>query len=167
MKFKGQLEGVPSYIVNQMLDEQERQGNTRDVSVFENCIKASKERGGFNWGESSQGWDYWEFIIYLKCYKHLPTFPTTSTYEPLDEKVMLVSKNWRDWEKRVVFGKKNGGFLAWGGAETIEEALTSNSVILWNFAKEIEEPKPQKVVLTMDAIAKLANCKVEDLQIEK
>lgn len=163
-KFKGELEGVQEAIVNQMLDEQERQGNKRDVTIFENCIGAKKSQGGFNWGESLSGWDYWEFIISLKYYKYLSTFPTTSTYEPLDEKVMLVSDDNRNWRKRVVFGKKNGGFLAWGGAETIEEALICSSAISWKYAKEIEEPK--EVILTMEEVAKLAGCKVENLKIQ-
>lgn len=164
-KFKGELEGVPSYIVNQMLDEQEKQGNKRDVSVFENDINAIKKEGGFTWVESSQGHYYWRLLISLKGYEHLPTFPTTSTYEPLDEKVMLVSNNGRDWEERVVFGKKNGRFLAWGGFETIEEALICSSVVSWGYAKEIEEP--EEVILTMEEVAKLAGCKVENLKIQK
>ena len=37
MEYKGDIKCFPSYIVNIMLDEQEKQGNKRDVSIFEKC----------------------------------------------------------------------------------------------------------------------------------
>lgn len=53
-------------------------------------------------------------------------------------KVMMVSNSGVDWCKRVVFMEKCGRFLAWGGAETIEDAERSSSVKTWYYAKEIK-----------------------------
>jgi hypothetical protein len=38
----GQLIGIHADIVNRMLDEQERQGNPRDISIFEHSICATR-----------------------------------------------------------------------------------------------------------------------------
>jgi hypothetical protein len=41
--------------------------------------------------------------------------------------------------QRVVFMKKNGKYLAWIDAKTLEEAEKINNVIVWDFAWELEE----------------------------
>lgn len=52
-------------------------------------------------------------------------------------KVMEVSHNNRDWHQRVVFMEKNGKFLAWLDAESIEEAEKETLNTTWNYAREI------------------------------
>jgi len=52
--------------------------------------------------------------------------------------------------KRVVFAFKNGVYIAWSFAETIEEAEKINGLSCWPFAKEIDEPKT--VELTIDQL---------------
>ena len=57
-------------------------------------------------------------------------------------KVMLVSNNPDNpkvYCRRVVFMKKNGKYLAWDSAETIEDAKESMSVIIWDYAKDIPD----------------------------
>ena len=53
MEYKGDIKGFPSYIVNIMLDEQEKQGNKRDVSIFEYSRCEIKSGGGFDWHSST------------------------------------------------------------------------------------------------------------------
>ena len=43
--------------------------------------------------------------------------------------------------KRVVFMEKNGMYLAWAEAETLEEAEDSVDVVTWPYAR-VPEPKP-------------------------
>ena len=57
-------------------------------------------------------------------------------------KVMLVKGSSDNWHKRVVIGEKNGKFISWTSAETMEEAETKTSTIAWRYAKEIEKPFP-------------------------
>src|SRR5690625_4645415 len=59
--------------------------------------------------------------------------------EPEYPKVMEVSiyKDFRDSLKRVVFMCKNGMYLAWAGAATLEEADRELEVISWPYAREI------------------------------
>lgn len=79
-------------------------------------------------------------------------------------KVMLVSNHRQDTpQKRVVFMEKNGKYLAWTGAETLEEAEGELGVYNWKYAKDIEEP----VELTMDEIAEKFGVDVTRLKIKK
>jgi F0F1-type ATP synthase gamma subunit len=70
----------------------------------------------------------------------VPIITTASGFELIDEKVMNV---WIEWnnkkEKRVVFGKKNGEYLAWQTVETIEAAKETNDISRWDYAEEIPE----------------------------
>jgi len=54
-------------------------------------------------------------------------------------KVMEVSiyKDFRDSLKRVVFMHKNGMYLAWAGAATLEEADSEVEVTPWPYARDI------------------------------
>lgn len=56
---KEDLEKYPIEVVIEMLNEQERQGNTRDVKVFQDSHNADKEEGGFDWEVSNKGYRYW------------------------------------------------------------------------------------------------------------
>ena len=63
MQCKGDIEGFPQHVVDAMLDEQERQGNKRDVTVFEYNDHADLCQGGFNWRKTVLKWDGWNDII--------------------------------------------------------------------------------------------------------
>ena len=54
---------LPIEIQQRMLDEQEKQGNPRNANVFERDITAVLSEGGFFWGGSMEGFDFWEEII--------------------------------------------------------------------------------------------------------
>ena len=62
-QYKGEIEGFPRHIVEEMLDEQERQGNKRDVTVFEKYKMSGVDTGGFNWCNSILSTDTWKDII--------------------------------------------------------------------------------------------------------
>ena len=81
-----------------MLDEQERQVNKRDVTVFEKDTSASTFEGkGFNWSYSKDGYKYWHKIIIKGKY------PKEPKEEPKKyPRIMMVSGSMLYWEKRVV-----------------------------------------------------------------
>ena len=54
---------LPVEIQDKMLDEQEAQGNKRDTNVFTRLIYQDKEKGGFNWKESEDDYEFWDKII--------------------------------------------------------------------------------------------------------
>jgi prefoldin subunit 5 len=56
---------------------------------------------------------------------------------------MEVSNNGSTWSKRVVFMKKDGYYMAWFMAETIEAAQTEFDTSLWKYAREIQPVNPR------------------------
>jgi hypothetical protein len=60
---KGDLTGFPKEIINRMLDCQEEQGNKKDISVFENNIRASIYDNGFAWEKTKEKHDFWDKVI--------------------------------------------------------------------------------------------------------
>tara|TARA_R100001244_G_scaffold86809_1_gene66194 strand:- start:730 stop:1746 length:1017 start_codon:yes stop_codon:yes gene_type:complete len=62
-EFKGEIEGFPKEVVEKMLDEQEKDGNARDVSYFERNVFSTKKEGGFDWATSVEGDAFWNKII--------------------------------------------------------------------------------------------------------
>lgn len=158
---------IPDWIVEKMLDEQEKQNNKRDVSVFEkNSSAAIFEGNGFTWADSEDGYEYWCNIIRKGKY------PKESKEEPKKyPRVMMVSDFKKTWSKRVVeFEKKIDGetlYYAWDSAETIENSLKSRSLVIWKYAKEIEPENPKQIELTLDEIADKFGVSVENLKIKK
>lgn len=54
---------LPEEIQNRMLDEQERQGNTRNERVLRRDIFADDDLGGFFWENSEEGDGFWRKIL--------------------------------------------------------------------------------------------------------
>ena len=77
-------------------------------------------------------------------------------------RVMLVSYDKITWSKRVVFMEKNGGFLAWGFAETLEEVEKSTTTTFWKYAKEIEP-----IEVTLEEIAQWKGVDKEQIIIKQ
>ena len=134
MKYKGEIKDFPQHVVEAMLDEQEKQGNKRDVKVFEGYSLASRSEGGFAWKDTLQGNDFWCSVI---VNKNFDLIPQPQKYP----KIMLVSSDKKTWFNRVVFMKKNNEFLAWCGAETLKDAEKICHTTHWPFAKDIKEEK--------------------------
>ena len=82
MKFKvrrkhltGEIADFPRRVVQEMVDEQVRQGNKADPSVFWIKRTAGKSQGGFDWHTSRLGRDSWLGIIHLKKFWLIPKTP--------------------------------------------------------------------------------------------
>lgn len=58
----GEIKGYPPHIVELMLDEQERQGNPRNVAIFQQKADAGYFEGGFTWSKSTDGPKFWSSI---------------------------------------------------------------------------------------------------------
>lgn len=57
------LENFPIEVVEKMLEEQIKQGNVLSLEVFFDCLSADKLQGGFNWGETEDGKEFWKKVI--------------------------------------------------------------------------------------------------------
>lgn len=152
IKFKD----FPDEIKQWLGDQQEAQGNKRDLSVFENDIHVGFNNKGINWGCVNHC-DNW-FGNVLFCHRVLEEqdfdyfFKRFSKKEKsFKERVMWVSDfiDFVPKYKRVVFMEKNDIYLAWVKAETIEEAKKKTRFLNWDYAKEYTEP----LKLTLKEIA--------------
>ena len=52
-----------------MVDEQIRQGNEPDVSIFQNNSFENKRRGGFNWDETIDGDTFWRDVLHCEDFE--------------------------------------------------------------------------------------------------
>ena len=68
----GDITGFPKRVVQAMVDEQVRQGNTANPRVFARERVAGKINGGFTWTESALGRIYWADIIRGKQFHLIP-----------------------------------------------------------------------------------------------
>ena len=82
---------LPVEIQERMLDEQERQGNTRNEKVFEADTSAPGRDGGFVWSKSVDGFDFWDRIIgigdFAVFYEKYPKRPALKVI-PLHVKIL-------------------------------------------------------------------------------
>ena len=62
----GQIADFPKRVVQAMVDEQVRQGNLADPSVFSIRSVACKREGGFTWIKAAPGYSWAEIILYKK-----------------------------------------------------------------------------------------------------
>lgn len=87
----------------------------------------------------------------------MPSLFKSNPFEAISEypKMMEVSADNKKWTIRKVIWETSKIFTALD----LEEEFTTH----WIYAREIN---PKKVTLTLQQIAKLANCNVEDLEIK-
>lgn len=74
----GELEGFSVGIAIKMLEEQEKQGNKPDITIFQKNNGAAIMYGGFSWANSEDEFDFWNHIIngkkYDEFYKKYPEY---------------------------------------------------------------------------------------------
>ena len=61
--FKGQIDWLPDFIGEELMNQQELQGNKRDISVFERIPSNFKIHGAFDWDKTRQGELFWHRVL--------------------------------------------------------------------------------------------------------
>lgn len=78
-------------------------------------------------------------------------------------RLMLVKQQFTDkWDKRVVIDKKQGYYIAWSNAETLEDAEREVNTYKWSYGKDIDE----EFVVTKEEISKQFNIPVDKIIIK-
>lgn len=100
-KYSGCIKDFPEYVVEAMLNEQEKQGNKRDVSVFEKSQARIQSKGGFDWEKTSQGEVFWKNVImdnqfHLLKQKDMNRFPFKLSYENQKDIIKIACSNWKN-----------------------------------------------------------------------
>ena len=68
----GKIADFPKRVVQALVDEQVRQGNPADPSVFARALNACKDEGGFKWTSSILGCFFWADIVWGKKFHLIP-----------------------------------------------------------------------------------------------
>ena len=79
----GEIADFPKRVVQAMVDEQVRQGNPADPSVFARERTACRREGGFTWMKTAPGYSWPEIILYKKFHlipkREKPRCPDSAT----------------------------------------------------------------------------------------
>ena len=59
----GEIKKFPMGVVVKMLEEQEKQGNKADATVFQKRPDTPDEDGGFKWNRTEGGYNFWYDVI--------------------------------------------------------------------------------------------------------
>ena len=122
-----------------------------------NTYKLIGDNIGGYYGIINGKFDFWSVDSIKRAKAEIIELPEEKTYP----RVMLVSLDKEKWFKRVVFMEKRGVFLAWGKAETLEEAENITEPIRWNYAIELEP-----IEVTLEEIAKWQGVSKEQIIIK-
>ena len=71
----GEISNYPLAIVQAMVNNQVAQGNKENVNVFQIDPTATLAEGGFDWGASPEGKDYWYSVVYTHNFSMPRTQP--------------------------------------------------------------------------------------------
>ena len=59
----GAIKDFPIEVVQQMVNEQVKQGNKADVVLFQGRVYAARVSGGFDWERSFMGLKFWRDVL--------------------------------------------------------------------------------------------------------
>jgi hypothetical protein len=62
----GDLENFPIEVVEKMLQNQYKQVNKIDITVFQKYKRSDIQSGGFRWEDTIEGHNFWNDVIYYK-----------------------------------------------------------------------------------------------------
>lgn len=121
----GDIAGFPIEVVRKMVEEQVRQGNKADVSIFQECAHKVKKSGGFEWKETEYGFDFWNMVIIGKEFDaFFEKYPKQETTEMQDAENTTRPHKEIDWEQRRYEIAKDAiqGFCANSDKEICKES---------------------------------------------
>ena len=154
--FEEQIYWLPDFIGEELMKQQEYQGNKRDISVFEEDVSAGESDGGFEWKDTSQGNIFWDRVLlgkdinlFLAWFK-----PELEVFDDENEKYLAQVIGYNKNEKYPFFIKKEGytGF-AYKHAQLPKKEDKAKSELL----KKVEElTKQADELLTKAADLKAA-----------
>lgn len=85
-----------------MIEEQVRQGNKADVSIFQECANRDKKHGGFEWEETEDGFEFWDMVVLYKEFdEFFEKYPKQKAAKMQDaENTTTGPHKGIDWEQR-------------------------------------------------------------------
>ena len=100
LSYAGEIGHFPEEVVEWMLQQQQIQGNKRNIGVFEYNKRSTKAQGGFDWNLTSFTWLCDEVIAYNNFNLFFEKFPKQQ--KPAEPKEYKIHDNTRDWFTRTI-----------------------------------------------------------------
>lgn len=171
----GDIKDFPIEVVQKMVEEQVRQGNPADVSVFQLRITDGRYSGGFYWAKTTDGDAFWRRVIMEKNFdlffdKYPKEHEDDFWIDPKGRRMLVWDHNENDAQERIVIAKLPNTHFPYIAVSITEEDIflegKKHDPVIFKHAKPIPE-KEEAVELTLDQIAEKFGVKVEQLKIKK
>lgn len=171
----GSLKDLPIEVVEKMLQKQYKQANKIDISVFQKNRCSDIQHGGFHWGNTIEGYEFWSKII---RYEKFDVF--FERYPKLSKNVYIFGDN-KLYENVIKTLERRGGvnvtnLIGNSGIYYIDpktnqiERCTQDNEKLYNvITSTFEKIEPDKFIIemTLPEIAEKLGIDVELLRIKK
>lgn len=172
----GDIKNFPIEVVEKMMEEQVRQGNRADISVFQKNRMADIYDRGFNWNETTDGPLFWhgvvsngEFDLFFEKY---PKIADSKVYIIGDSEVgmdIITTLEARGGINKNGYRGNNNNAIYYIDPVTniihlCEVDSTTYNVVTTMFT--CIEAEIQKVVVSLKEIAKMLNVDVNRIVIE-
>lgn len=168
----GEIKDFPIEVVKKMVERQVEQGNKADVGDFQDIAT-----GGFFWGETTEGYDFWSEVIGRKNFDlFFEKYPKKEEDYWIDPKGrrMFVWNGHEGWvNERIVIAKlpskvRPSRYVAVvNGDENKFKNGEEYYITHWQNAKPIPKPIPETIELTLDQIAEKFNTTADKIKIKK
>lgn len=175
----GDLVGFPIEIVEKMLERQYEQINKVDIVAFQNdrIQSISNGEGGFHWGETIEGYEFWNNVIRQKkfdiFFKHYPKL-AKNVYiygdDKLYENVIKTLERRGGINAKGLLGNSDYAVYYIDPKTNYIERCTQDSEKLYNIITlTFEKIEPDKFIveMTLPEIAEKLGIDVELLRIKK
>lgn len=171
----GDIKDFPIEVVQKMVDEQVRQGNPADVSVFQDDKRQGRSSGGFYWEETTEGHGFWDEVISLKNFdlffdKYPKKHEEDYWIDPKGRRMLVWDHNENDAQERIVIAKLPNTHFPYIAVSITEEDIflegKKHDPVIFKHAKPIPE-KEEAVELTLEQIAGKFGISLDRLKIKK
>lgn len=175
----GDIKDFPIEVVEKMIEEQVKQGNKANVSVFQKVCIASKSQGGFDWEKTNDGENFWGDVIGGEYDVFFNRYPKTN---PLSHLVYIIQDGTINGNcllnTLVEYGGENCDELEGEGEDVIYyiNPITKNIDVdldgaffesLKSLGYTEIKLKPEVIEMTMEEIADKLGIDVSLLRIKK
>lgn len=172
----GDLKDFPIEVVEKMLQKQYKQINKKDISVFQEYKCSDKVHGGFCWGDTIEGHDFWREVIRMeKFHIFFDRYPKLSKNVYIFGDDKLYENVIKELERRGGINATNlvgdGNCFYYIDPKTSHiEICSQNDEKLYNIiTSTFEKIEPDKFIveMTLTEIAEKLGIDVELLRIKK
>lgn len=149
-EYKGDLKGFPQEIVQRLLDIQVKQGNGRDITVFERNLYNNVK--GVQWSDTEEGHLFWRNVLAERDFgKFFDKYP--KQFNPKRGDMVLVWDDLSSQEEAIFLASIEGAenpYLVVSDQD--EDEFFTNKPFNFDYYKYMEII-PQKVKLTLQDIS--------------